>query len=345
MSAFKRLLWFLLSPPQILAYARDEQDLKIHHLRWMTALAARPLVPVRVASGLVSASYWRLLLHALSFIPTHLPTQRTSSEPGYYGATLPHQFSRVEVRLVLSSPQHGVWWCKATRTDSTLTRRGYQERPQPRERALLQTLLGMANFLESASMRQSYARRAWACAYVTYSAHYLTHSPDRTRSRAPPSYQDTRHTKCDIRPNLGRAYCFDTPPRLSHLISLDPVRTVAHLCLLRVVLSQRERLRSLDTLARDFLWMLQRRVLAREHPNWLPLACAIRVSGKGYSEDANKRANPAAALLAPPRAVLNPLRKWNWGAHTRCRLDLGSVVLPGSAYGEPQTAIASVAGR
>ncbi|KAJ7766006.1 hypothetical protein B0H14DRAFT_3510100 [Mycena olivaceomarginata] len=124
MSAFKRLLWFLLLPPQILAYARDTQDLKIHHPRWMTALAASPLVPVRVA---MSASYWRLLLHALSFIPTHLPTRRTSSEPRYYGATLPHQFSWVEVRLVLPSPQHGVWWCKATRTDNTLAQSGYQE--------------------------------------------------------------------------------------------------------------------------------------------------------------------------------------------------------------------------
>ncbi|KAJ7860479.1 hypothetical protein B0H14DRAFT_3446140 [Mycena olivaceomarginata] len=36
----------------------------------------------------------------------------------------PYQFSRVEVRLVLPSPQHGVWWCEVTLTDDVRTRRG-----------------------------------------------------------------------------------------------------------------------------------------------------------------------------------------------------------------------------
>jgi hypothetical protein len=38
---------------------------------------------------------------------THTPMKRSLSNP--------YQFSRVEVRLVLPSPQHGIWWRKATR--------------------------------------------------------------------------------------------------------------------------------------------------------------------------------------------------------------------------------------
>jgi hypothetical protein len=55
---------------------------------------------LRTCTQEVSASYWRLFLHALGFIPTHLPTRCTSSEPDI---AVPH--SRT------SSPGSRCSWC------------------------------------------------------------------------------------------------------------------------------------------------------------------------------------------------------------------------------------------